>query len=500
MLYLIPIIPLIFLITAVILRRWRTGIVLIFIWLLAEDVIRRLIPGQPGQIMLIKDALIFLTYFSFIAAIAINPVRNCISNGVKGKKIWKPPFIVFLFLFIAFSLINVFNPQIPNLLFGIIGLRSYLWYIPLAFLGYYMFSSKEKLLKFCRILVYIAIPLFILAAFQYVFYDVDNVLIRPFATSHYYHSFSLVESGKIPLLSSVFGSVHRYARFSMLLFFLGIGLLTIKRNKPRTFNTIESSRLAEKPVKVRGKLLIVSTICAFLGITLSGSRSAFALTIIGIVLFFLFAKYIKNNKILHLWRNSRIKIFTAILILLLTLPIIFFARDIGLFNISAFYYAFQERIPWMFDEFIRAFSEAKFFGIGTGTMSQGLEYVPGGAEWIKYQTQEVRQGFWFETGIGKILFELGIIGLIFYYLFWGYLFYKMKEVIKRLKDSLLRSVGVAIFIFSFLILVWFSFLHHQTFGDATTLVVFWFFIGVLFSLKGSKQELVNSKQEISLSS
>ena len=484
MLYLIPIIPLIFLITAVILRRWRTGIVLIFIWLLAEDVIRRLIPGQPGQIMLIKDALIFLTYFSFIAAIAINPVRNCISNGVKGKKIWKPPFIVFLFLFIAFSLINVFNPQIPNLLFGIIGLRSYLWYIPLAFLGYYIFTlsenrfSKEKLLKFCRILVYIAIPLFIFVAFQYTFYDVDNVLIRPFATGHQFHGFSLVESGKIPLLSSVFGSAHRYARFSMLLFFLGIGLLMVKRSK----------------------LLLISIFCAFGGIILSGSRSAFVLTIIGIILFFLFAMYKKDGKIFYLRKNIRFKIFILISILLLTLLIVFLLKDLGVFHISAFYYAFQERIPWMFDEFIRAFSEAKFFGIGTGTMSQGLEYVPGGAEWIKYQTQEVRQGFWFETGIGKILFELGIIGLIFYYLFWGYLFYKMKEVIKRLKDSLLRSVGVAIFIFSFLILVWFSFLHHQTFGDATTLVVFWFFIGVLFSLKGSKQELVNSKQEISLSS
>lgn len=450
MLYLISAIPLILIITVVILRRWRTGIILIFVWLLAEDIIRRLIPGQPGQIMLIKDALIFLTYFSFFAVVFI-----------KGKKIWEPSFVFFLFLFVAFSLINVFNPQVPNLLFGVIGLRSYLWYIPLAFLGYYSFSEKEELLKFCRILVYTAIPLFIFAVFQYFFYEIDFALIKPFTTAHDYHSFGWVKEGMVPLVSSVFGIAHRFSRFSMLLFFLGAGLLTIKR----------------------GKLLIISTICAFLGVILSNSRSAFVLIIMGIFLFFLFATYIKKDRIFHLWRNNRVKFFTILLVLLLALPIIFLIRDIGLFNISAFYYAFEERIPWVFKEFNRAFFEARFFGAGTGTMSQGLEYVPGGVEWIKYQTEEVRRGFWFETGVGKVLFELGIIGLFLFYLFWGYLFYVMMKKIKKLKNSSLRNLAVAIFIFSLLILIWFSFLHHQVFGDATTLVIFWFFIGMFFSLR-----------------
>ena len=60
----------------------------------------------------------------------------------------------------------------------------------------------------------------------------------------------------------------------MLLFFLGIGLLTIKKNK----------------------LLIISAISAFLGIILSGSRSAFVLTIIGIVLFMIFAESEKKDE------------------------------------------------------------------------------------------------------------------------------------------------------------------------------------------------------------
>ena len=46
-------------------RRWQFGVYLIFAWLLLEDVIRRLIPGQPVEVMLVKDVLIALTYFSF---------------------------------------------------------------------------------------------------------------------------------------------------------------------------------------------------------------------------------------------------------------------------------------------------------------------------------------------------------------------------------------------------------------------------------------------------
>ena len=64
MIYLLALIS--FVIIAVsIFRRWQFGVYLIFAWLLLEDMIRRFIPGQPVEIMLVKDVLIALTYFSF---------------------------------------------------------------------------------------------------------------------------------------------------------------------------------------------------------------------------------------------------------------------------------------------------------------------------------------------------------------------------------------------------------------------------------------------------
>ena len=50
MMYLPLIIPLI-LIIGIILHRWRMGIVLMFVWLIAEDMVRRFIPGQPPAVV-----------------------------------------------------------------------------------------------------------------------------------------------------------------------------------------------------------------------------------------------------------------------------------------------------------------------------------------------------------------------------------------------------------------------------------------------------------------
>ena len=447
------------LISAFILKNWRLGVVLMFILLIFEDSIRKIIPGQPSYVMLFKDALIFLTYFSFFLFFAIN-----------HKKIWKPPFIVPLLFFSAFLIINVFNPITPNLFFGLVGLRHYLWYAPLMFLGYYMFSDKDKFLLFAKKFSYIAIPLFAFVIMQYAYFGSDAPILNPLAGNSKIHNFTDVESEQIPLLTSFFGTAHRYSRFSMFLFFLGFGLLIGKLRSREIFSNKEKF------------ILIFSIVSSFGGIILSGVRTAFVLTIFGTLAFLAIFIVQKNGIINFLIKNKKILIYSSLIIALLALLIFFFARDFGIFHITAFYYAFQERIPWAFAEVSRAFSEVNLFGNGTGTISQGIDRIPNGAGWIEFQSKELRGGFWFETGVGKILFEGGIIGFIIFYLFWGAVFIAMFKELRKLKDFFLKNIGVAVFIFSFLMLMWFSFIHNQVLNDATTLVVLWFFIGVLFKL------------------
>ncbi len=449
----------------IIFHRWRNGVYFLFIWLYIEDVIRKLIPGQPPQVMLIKDSLLLITYFAFFITLVI-------INNKKPFALWKPPFLTGFLLFGGWCLIESFNPNIPNPLFPIIGLRSYLWYAPLFFLGYYMFNSEEKLLRFCRILVYTAIPLFIFAIYQYMFFDKPNILIRPLELSHQIHSFSGGEAGSVMKISSFFGTGQRYAMITMFLFFLGMAIyLTSKKNK----------------------LLLISTISAFLGVFISASRSAFVLSIVGFILFFALitpmGRREKKRFSIYLWRGNRIiKVGLALFVVLIgTLSIYKIGSDIGLFQLSA-YSGIKETIPWFFRGVNSLFSNLQWLGYGTGTMSQGLDYIPGGVNW-QYTMLMLRGGISLESGISKIVFELGIIGFIFFYFFWGQLFLRIKKELKIINHTNLESIGVSIFIFLICILIRFSFMHQATLGDAPVLVILWFFVGIIFKLKNIRHTI-----------
>jgi len=458
--YYLFILILLVIISSIILRRWRNGVYFIFVWLYIEDIIRRLVPGQPPHVMLVKDVLLLLTYFAFFITLVI-------VNNKKPFALWKPPFLTGFLLFGGWCLVGSFNPNIPSFLFPIIGLRSYLWYAPLFFLGYYMFNSEEKLLRFCKTLVYTAIPLFIFAIYQYIFFDKANVLIRPFERSHQIHSFHLLETGAIMKISSFFGTGQRFAMFAMFLFFLGIAIC-----------------LASK----KNKLLLISTLSAFLGVVISGSRGVFVLSVLGFILFFVLTKTMgkrqKKSVYLYLWKGNRIIRFGLVLFVVLIgmLSIYKIGGDIGLFQVSAFYFAIVERIPWFIRHISGVLSNLTWLGYGTGTMSQGVQYIPVGVDW----TYITPQGFFLESGVSKIIFELGIFGFFFFYFFWGHLFFRIKKELKIINHTNLKSIGVSIFIFLFCTLIRFSFIHHQVLGDATVLVILWFFIGIVFNLKNLK--------------
>jgi len=90
-----------------ILRDWRRGIYFIFIWLLLEDIVRRLLPGQPVGIQVVKEVLILWTYTAFF-----------VTWRKEAKLFWVPPFSTSLLAFAAFVLVDALNPQTQGLFVG----------------------------------------------------------------------------------------------------------------------------------------------------------------------------------------------------------------------------------------------------------------------------------------------------------------------------------------------------------------------------------------------
>ncbi|MBZ9572239.1 hypothetical protein KJA15_02840 [Patescibacteria group bacterium] len=447
------IVPSLVILFLAIIRQWRIGIISIFIWLYLEDIIRRLFPGQPPQIMLLKEVLILLTYFAFFATFII-----------KQKKIWKPPFFAGLFIFGGWCVVEALNPNLPNMWFAAIGFRSYLWYLPILFLGYYMFSEKESLIKFCRILVYTSILLALIAVFQYIFfYDLPSSFVQPLEAAHEIHYF---KAGKIKLVPSIFGTAERYARFSLFLFLLGLGLLFY----------------SETSLKQRF-LLFTSTILALLGIFVSGRRAPMYLSIIGI-LFWIFIYY--RYQLLKLFK---FRLSSSLMVVFLILVIAGSMVYLGFKDISEYFWnsisSIKDRISLAKTEIAFAAEFSGFFGLGLGVRSQGLHYIPGGQEWYEKEIASKRLGI--ESGLGKVLYELGFIGLLLFIFFYDQLFFSWLRRLKRLRKTALYSLGLSICLFSILMLLWF-FKGHQIFGDATTLIFFWFFMGILFRLKNLSKD------------
>jgi len=197
----------------------------------------------------------------------------------------------------------------------------------------------------------------------------------------------------------------------------------------------------------------------------------------------------KKRFSIYLWSDNRIiKVGLALFVVLIgTLSIYKIGSDIGLFQLSA-YSGIKETIPWFFRGVNSLFSNLQWLGYGTGTMSQGLDYIPGGVDW-HYTMLMLRGGISLESGISKIIFELGIIGFIFFYFFWGQLFLRIKKELKIINHTNLESIGVSIFIFLICILIRFSFMHQATLGDAPVLVILWFFVGIIFKLKNIRHTI-----------
>ncbi|MDP3725180.1 MAG: O-antigen polymerase, partial [Nanoarchaeota archaeon] len=351
---------------------WRPLVLGVFIWMFIGDAIRKLIPTQPWQLMLVLDIIVGLTYFLFVI--------DCVKNK---KFLWRPPFLVPILVFSAIFLWSALGPYSTGFGAAAVGFRNYLWFVPLMFLGYEMFDSKEQVLKFCRVLSCIAIPLFILAGIQQVFHNTDITLLNPFAEGH------RVRSGDINLVSSVFGSAQRFGMVSMFLFFLGIA--------------------ARSP----------ATLFAFASVMLSGSRSAFVLSVFGFIALLFFGKKQFFGK------ASSVKIAVGILAVIVLLWSVPSFRDTISFQV-------KEGIPMIGKSRIGIFAgemrevwgnHFSWFGRGAGAFSQGVRYV-GKEQALSY---EKSLG---ETGIRNLLLELGVIGLVAFYVMWASVLYAMVKTWK----------------------------------------------------------------------
>ena len=119
-----------------ILRNWRSGFYLFLVWLSFEDSGSKVSRQWHGPLFR-KGFLVGLLYVSFFVALR-----------ARREQTFRPLFLFPLALFVWLAAAQVFNPNSPSVLYGILGFKLYFCYIPLMFVGYAFVRNEEDLRKF----------------------------------------------------------------------------------------------------------------------------------------------------------------------------------------------------------------------------------------------------------------------------------------------------------------------------------------------------------------
>jgi len=429
---------------------WRRGVILCFVWLFLEGIVRRLLPGAPPQVMLVKDAILFITLVSFL-----------IHMPRQKQGLWVPPFATAIFIMVAVPVAQAFNPY-TSFWVALAGLRSYIWYIPALWLGYHFFADEKQVFKFSRYLVYVAPIIVAVALVQDLFFESGHPLIRPIDKP--YHSWQFAQRG-IKLVPSLFDTAERHARFCFLLFMLGLGMLplTVKRAGARKW------------------LLVAACLCALFSIFISGRRAAFYLSLLG---FFLYG----GGLVLSRYHRRFAAVPLSVSILLISsfgIASRFLEKKAEYYSKSVAYV--EERVLWMSKWAFQNWEAAGAFGFGTGTASQGILYVPGGKEIslrnrnIALSKGHIVGSLWAESGPGKLLWELGVIGFLLYAFAGLLILWHIWRATLSARTHANYPFLLALAVYFSLMVVWF-YKGAQIGGDAHTLVTSWFFLGVMFKV------------------
>jgi hypothetical protein len=444
-----------------ILRNWRSGFYLFFVWMLFEDLFRKYM-GNGLALFFGKDILVALVYISLFAAIR------------QGReKRFRPPFLLSLGFFFLLGTVQVFNPNSPHILYGLLGFKTYFYYVPLMYAGYCLFRNDEDLRKFLLVNAILSGSIAALGIAQAI---LGNSFLNPTKLAPELQDLGNLEKSTpisnqlFSLPDSVFVSAGRFDLFLILALILILGAAG--------YLVLSGSS---------GRNIVLSTI-GVIGVAtlLSGNRGAVMFVLISILVLvvgFLWGAPWRQRRVHRIMKTIRRSVIVggmAIALLLFLFPqeagsrIAYYAETL-LPGSSA---SQLESRTWDYPvrNFLDSFSRPNWvLGNGIGTASLGVQYV------AKFTGQQLPQ-LWVEEGYGVLIVEMGIVAPVLWILWTGALLYHSWHVVRRLRQTRFFPFAFAIFWFAFLLLYPMTFGGLSAYQNYTNNIYFWLLLGMLFRL------------------
>jgi hypothetical protein len=462
-----------FFVVVTIFRNWRTGFYLFLVWMLFEDLFRKYMDNGIA-LFFGKDILAALIYISFFAAVR------------KGReKRFRAPFLLFLSLFFLLGVVQVFNQNSPHILYGLLGFKTYFYYIPFMYVGYALIRGDEDLRRF--LVVNASLGGFI-AALGIAQAILGNSFLNPARLAPELRDLGNLEKATpisnqlFSLPDSVFVSSPRFALFLILAFILVLGA---------------SGYLLLANLR-RSKIVLLAIGIVGVATLLSGSRGAVMFVLISALVLgagFLWGapwRQRQAHRMIKAIRRSVIVGAMGLVLILLLFPqeagsrIAYYAET--LLPSSSAYQLEDRTWDYPLRNLLAVFSGPNWLlGNGIGTASLGGQYVA-------KLTGTPALNLWVEEGYGVLIVEMGIIAPFLWILWTAALVYYSWGVVRRLRQTRFFPIAFAIFWFVFLLLYPMTFGGLSAYQNYVYNVYLWLLVGILFRLPEIQASTPNLSQ------
>jgi hypothetical protein len=445
-----------------IIQNWRSGFYAFLVWMLFEDLIRKFL-GNNMWIYFAKDMIVGVTYISFFFTMRRNQLA-----------VFRPPFLISFGLFFWLGVIQAFNPNSPSVFYGLLGLKLYFYYFGLIFVGYALLRDDEDLHRFLIINMILAAAIAGLGIVQAI---VGPGFLNPETLAPDISELSLlmryapISGERIFRPTSVFVSDGRFASYVLLMWIFGLGasgyLFLRQSNRGR--------------IAILGGTGLVAVAIAF-----SGSRGAMvegAASFLMLAAAFLWSAPLTSVQSRRLARSSRRACFVVAIGLLIAVWL--YPSEIGA-RWSFYYETLSPLSPtselvgrardYPTENLLAALTQPNWMiGNGIGTASLGVQYV-------NRILGQPRPSIGVESGWGNLLLQLGIPGLLLWFIWTAQAVISSWKVAMDLRRTNYAPIAFSIVWFVFLLLILTSYHTLDGYENYVYNAYLWILIGVLFSL------------------
>jgi hypothetical protein len=409
---------------------WRKATIALMYWILLVGAVRKWLFPQFADVIFFSSHVILTgIYLRFFI------------GGYRVR--YLKPFVLFLMiLLISWSVLSLFNPRLPDLKIGILGLVIHFYFTPLAFIVPRVFRTQRELMDFLKKYSLFSIPLLLLGIVQY-FSPADSEINR-----YVSETMSIAMVSGYPRITSTFSYLSGYATYLNVLFMILLYLISAKKI-PQLWKVLYS-------------ILIVLTA---INLFMTGSRGAIGISIISALIYLAILTRLGAPFLGKV--STKLMIISGVFLLLVN----------STYVAKESFEAFMERVygstdvtQRLIDNFtpFKYLDKAGFLGYGIGTTYQGAERFE--VKWGDMPRE-------FEEEPERILLELGLVGYLLVYLLRLVILIYFWELFKKLTHVDLKLMALCSLLFQL------QFLHFNSLVfNLTSGIFYWFFVGFLFLL------------------